>query len=212
MAAPAARIGIAIAVIAAGMALAAACRPPRPEVGSAVDSCVEGGPPLTPGSAARALAGSHRLSLTAESGPRAGTSVEGPLVLRTLPDSAAPVAVLGIPDSSVTHPLAGTLELDPHELGAAATGDLRSADPAAPGVLVIERRPKRPDAAVEITLRLGADANREGEVRFDGGYFALTVRRLSPKGFAGTWASGGAIAPGGSQGAGGSFCARRTTT
>ena len=40
-------------------------------------------------------------------------------------------------------------------------------------------------------LRLGADANRRGVVRFDGGYFALTVREMRAGRFAGTWSSGG---------------------
>ena len=192
-------------------ALMVACRSPRPEVGLALDSCVEGGPPLTPGSAAMALAGGYRLSLAAETGSRAGTVAEGRLLLRPLDDSAfAPVVVLSAVDSAVTHPLGGTLALDPAAVGAVATGDLESTEPVAPGVLVIERRPNRADAAVEITLRLGAEANRGGKVRFDGGYFALTVRRLGPNGFAGTWASGGAIGPGGGGGATGSFCARRT--
>jgi hypothetical protein len=203
--------GAAVLATVALAIVAVACRSPRPDVGSALDSCVEGGPPLTPGSAAKGLAGSYRLSLTAESGLRTGTSAEGRLALLSRGDSAAaPVVVLGVPDSSVTHPLAGTLELDPAAVGAVATGDLQSTDPAAPGVLVIERR--RADAPVEITLRLGADANRGGKERFDGGYFALTVRRLGPKGFAGTWASGGAIVPSGSGGARGTFCARRTSS
>ena len=56
-------------------------------------------------------------------------------------------------------------------------------------------------------LRLGSDANRLGVVRYDGGYFALTVRSLGPGGFAGTWASGGSKA---GVGAEGYFCAERT--
>lgn len=187
-------------------ALAGACRSARPEVRPAADSCPEGGTGLTPRSTAAALAGSYRLSLAATSGPGAGAAAEGTLVLRPLDDSAAaPVLVLGLADSSMSHPLAGTLDLDRGPIGAVSTGDLASSDPEAPGVLVIERRPRRPGAAVEITMRLGADANRRSQVRFDGGYFALTVRRLGANGFAGTWASGGA-----GDGASGSFCARRT--
>jgi hypothetical protein len=193
---------VAVVVIVGG-----ACGSARPEAGSVGDGCADGGAALTPQSAASALAGSYRLSLAVASGPRAGGSAEGQLVLRPGDQSTAPAAVLGLRDSTVRHPLVGSLELDPAAAGAAATGDLASADPAAPGVLVIERRPVRPDAAVEITLRLGAEANRRDVLRFDGGYFALTVRRLGARGFAGTWASGGADGVAGT--AGGSFCARR---
>jgi hypothetical protein len=56
-------------------------------------------------------------------------------------------------------------------------------------------------------LRLGADANRRDEVHFDGGYFALTVRRIDEGGFAGSWASAGAEP----KATTGYFCATRAT-
>ena len=115
--------------------------------------------------------------------------------------------VLGVRDTTTSHPLAGTSDLDPTALGGVRTGDLTTDDPEAPGVLVIERHPAHEDAAAEIMLRLGSDANRLGVVRYDGGYFALTVRSLGPGGFAGTWASGGSKA---GVGAEGYFCAERT--
>src|SRR5205814_10228561 len=114
------------------------------------------------------------------------------------------VVVLGTRDTTSTVPLSGTTELDPSAVGAVRTGSLSAEDPEAPGVLVIDRRPARPDAATEIMLRLGAEANRRGVVRYDGGYFALSVRRITSEGFAGTWSSGGA----GSR-AEGYFCAER---
>ena len=187
--------------------LAAACGTARPEAAPAADSCREGGAALTAASDAAALAGTYRLGLMASSGPREGASADGRLVLRPLDDSsAAPVLVLGLPDPSLRHPLAGTLQVDRASVGAAETGDLASLDPAAPGVLAIERRPANPEAAVELTIRLGAEANRQGRTRFDGGYFALVVRRLGTTGFAGTWTSGGT---GGDSAAAGTFCARR---
>lgn len=198
---------VASAVVSAG-AVAAACGTARSEPAPvADDSCTAGGEALTPLSDAATLAGTYQLSLAASSGARAGAAVDGRLVLGPVDDAAvAPVLVLGRPDSTLRHPLAGTLELDPASLGAVSTGDFASLDPAAPGVLVIERRPVGRQAAVEITLRLGAEANRGGPARMDGGYFALTVRRLGADGFAGTWRSGGA--PGNE--AAGSFCARHT--
>ncbi len=187
---------------------ASACRSAQPDVTPAADACAGGGTALTRTSQAAALAGSYHLRVAATSGARAGAAVEGTLSLQPVDDSAAtPVLVLGLPDSTVRHRLTGALALDPAAIGAAPTGDLASTDPAAPGVLVIERRPREPAAPVEMTLRLGADANRKNSVRFDGGYFALTVRGSGPEGFAGSWTSGGA---GVADVAGGSFCARRT--
>ena len=59
-------------------------------------------------------------------------------------------------------------------------------------------RPKK------VMLRLGAEANRRERARFDGGYFALTVRHMDDTGFAGTWESAA-----GGPAASGYFCARR---
>jgi hypothetical protein len=166
-----------------------------------------GGAALTSRTDARTLAGTYELRLVAATGARAGVTADGRLVLHLTDDSAVgPVLVLGRPDSSLSHPLAGTLALDPASIGAVETGDLASSDRSAPGALVIERRPARSEAPVAITIRLGAEANRGGPARFDGGYFALTVHRLGPDSFAGIWASGGAAGPD----SGGSFCARRT--
>jgi hypothetical protein len=117
----------------------------------------------------------------------------------------APPPLLGIRDTTTRYPVAGSADLDPAAIGATRTGDLGSLNPLAPGVLVIERHPPRADAPAEILLRLGAEANRRGVVRFDGGYFVLTIRRIADRGFAGSWASG-TTGPG----AEGYFCAERT--
>jgi hypothetical protein len=91
----------------------------------------------------------------------------------------------------VVHPLYGSAELDLAAIDAVRVGSISSNDPAAPGVLVIERheRAGQPPRA-EITLRLGSEANRRDRQRVDGGYTALRVRELGPSGFSGTWASG----------------------
>jgi hypothetical protein len=199
------------------LALAAACHPARPEVrpddsrpaetSSAAGDCTPVKDHLPAGATSEGLAGDYRMRLVATAGPRAGSALDARLLLRPVDDSLQrPPAVLGLRDSTTHLPLSGTIALDPGALGAARTGDLVSLHPLAPGVLVLERRPARSDAPAEIMLRLGADANRRGAVRYDGGYFALTVRQIGPEGFAGSWASGV-----GTQVAEGYFCAERSS-
>lgn len=183
----------------------AACHSASPAAKPAADSCSAPAGELPRAATAADLGGEYRLRLVATSGPRSGTTADARLRLAPLPDSlqAAP-PILGIRDTTTRYPLGGTVDLDPDAVGAVRTGDLGSTDPAAPGVLVIERRPIAPDAPPSVMLRLGADANRRGIVRFDGGYFALTVRRLDADGFAGTWSSGTGVG-----GVSGYFCAER---
>jgi hypothetical protein len=186
--------------------LALACHSARPAASASADTCAAASGQLPATATAEGLAGEYRLHLVTTSGPDSGASVRGRLALHEPPDSLQqPPPLLGIRDSTTRYALAGVAELDRDALGATNTGALTSTDPAAPGVLLIERHPARPAAPAEILLRLGADANRRGVVRYDGGYFALTVRRLDREGFAGTWASGAL----GSSTAG-YFCAERT--
>jgi hypothetical protein len=97
----------------------------------------------------------------------------------------------GILDSAVVHPLYGTAEVDLKAVDAVQVGSTSSMDPAAPGVLVIERHERAGQAPrAEIVLRLGSDANRRDRQRVDGGYTALHVREVSSSGFSGTWGSG----------------------
>jgi hypothetical protein len=181
----AARGGITI------LALAMACHSAHPETQPMTNPCAPPSGVLPSTATAAGLAGEYRLHITATSGSNAGKWVEGGLRLRPLEDSLARVVlVLGVRDTTTTYPLVGTTDLEPADLGAVRIGELSADDPDAPGVLVIERHPARADAGAEIMLRLGADANRRGVVRYDGGYFALTVRSIGPRGFAGTWASG----------------------
>jgi hypothetical protein len=183
----------------------AACHSAPPAAKPAADSCAAPTGALPHEATAAALGGEYRLRLVATAGPRSGTSADARLRLAPLPDSlqvAAPV--LGIRDTTTRYPLSGSVDLDPDAVGAVRTGNLGSTDPAAPGVLVIERRPGAPDVPPSLMLRLGADANRRGVVRFDGGHFALTVRQLDANGFAGTWSSGTGVG-----GATGYFCAEK---
>jgi hypothetical protein len=191
------------AAVLAGLA----CHPARPGAQPAADPCRPPSGSLPSTATAEGLAGDYHLHATATTGATAGRWAEAALRLRPLADTARAVVVLGIRDTSSSFPLFGATDLDPAALGATRTGSLAAEDADAPGVLVIERHPPRPGASAEILLRLGADANRRGVVRYDGGYFALTVRTIGPGGFAGTWASGGA-----GHSAEGYFCAERLPT
>ncbi len=156
---------------------------------------------LAAGAQAEPLEGEFRLALVAVSGPRAGSSAAGMLRLRSFGTRPAPVPAA----AGVSHPLYGATDVRLADVGAAAHGDTRRDDPAAPGVLVIEWQRSGPPARNEITLRLGADANHGDLVRFDGSHMALFVRSLSPERFTGRWRSGG-----GDQQAEGYFCAERS--
>ena len=138
------------------------------------------------------LAGEYRLRLVPTAGPRSGAG--------------------GGCATSDSQPLADSLQVPPPMLGVHGhddalsagrldrsrsrarrwrdTGDNASTDPTAPGVLVIERHPGAADAPTRSCSGSAPLANRRGVARFDGGYFALTVRRIDADGFAGTWSSG----------------------
>ncbi|MYA32642.1 MAG: hypothetical protein F4164_11830 [Gemmatimonadales bacterium] len=93
----------------------------------------------------------------------------------------------GDPIPGTVLPLFGTADIDVEAVGAVRVGDLSSADPAAPGVLVIEGGGGRQPS---ILLRFGSDANRRDRVRFDGSFLVLEVRELGHNGFSGIWTSG----------------------
>jgi hypothetical protein len=196
----------------AGLLGLGACsqRQPAPASGSTVtapaEPCTAASGNLPAGARADALQGRFRLRLLASNGPRAGDSTIADLELVPADDSLQFVsAAAGNRDTTARLPLIGWTTLDPTAVGGSETGALDSREPTSPGVLVIERHTSRPDAPIEIMLRLGADANRRDEVRFEGGYFALTVRRIDDGGFAGSWASG----TGDPRSTTGYFCATR---
>jgi hypothetical protein len=188
----------------------AACHSPAPATKPAVkpeaDTCAAPSGELPRSATGARLGGEYRVRLVATAGPRSGQALNANLRLAALADSLQVSApMLGIQDTTTRYPLAGSTDLDPAAVGGVSTGDNASTDPTAPGVLVIERHPGATDAPASVMLRLGALANRRGLARFDGGYFALTVRRIDPDGFVGTWSSGTAR-----QAAAGYFCAERT--
>jgi hypothetical protein len=113
---------------------------------------------------------------------------------------------LGSADGGTRMPLYGSTDIDLHTILAVEVGELDADDPLAPGVLVLERAVERDGgSSLEITVRLGSEANRRGVTRFDGGYTALFVRQASTGGFAGNWASGVT-----GQLSSGHFCASKT--
>jgi hypothetical protein len=195
--------------LVAALAFFAGChsRAPDEKVGTRLCAPPAARDSLESSATAAGLPGEYRLRLTATTGPGSGRSIEGALRLWPLPDSLAhEVMVLGVRDSTTTESLGGSADVDRTALGVVRTGDLGGSDPTAPGVVVIEHRARGPVGRPQIVLRMGADANRRGRVRYDGGYFALTLRSKGADGFTGTWVSGaGPI----SASAAGYFCAER---
>jgi hypothetical protein len=191
---------------ALALLLAAGCHSAPPGAKPAADSCTTRTGRLPATAAAAELAGEYRIRLVATRGPGAGAAADGRLALRPQADSLQrSPPMLGVHDITTLYPVAGALEdIAPEALGATRTGAMDAADVLAPGVLGIERRTAA-GASPTILLRLGSDANHRGVVRFDGGYFVLTVRRLEPGGFGGTWSSGAV-----GEEAAGYFCAERS--
>jgi hypothetical protein len=180
---------------------AASCSGGAPVPAVSAAPCAPAAGELPAGARADSLAGEFRLTLVAASGPAAGRSVEGRLRLRPFGATPPPVAAA----AGVAYPLFGGTDVALATVGAIAPGDVKRDDPAAPGVLAMQwRRADVPAGRGEITLRMGADANRGDALRFDGTRMALFLTSISPARFAGRWESGG-----GEQRAGGYFCAVR---
>ncbi len=177
---------------AAGGATPEECAPPTAE--------------LTASSSAAGLAGEYQLRLVATSGAKTGATVQGTLTLQPQgQDLLYRTTPGGTPDTTWSHPLYGSAELDLAAVDAVEVGSTMSMDPMKPGVLVMERNPAAGQAApTEVVIRLGAEANRRDRQRFDGGYTALRIRETSPERFRGTWSSGVRM-----ERAGGYFCAVR---
>ena len=150
---------------------------PSPEAQPAVDPCR---PPTGSLPAHRHRDGLRRRLPRFTSPPRrarrAGRSVERAPPARPLADSLArAVVVLGVRDttSELSRSRAPATSTRPRSAACGTgrprrrgSGGARRAGDRAP--------PAHADAGAEIMLRLGADANRRGVVRYDGGYFALT--------------------------------------
>lgn len=133
---------------------------------------------------AERLAGEYELELDATEGPAAGKSSSGRLSLwPNPPDRRGIPSAGGGARSDASAPLYGATDVDVEAVGALRLGDANSQDMNAPGVLGVQQ-------GEQIVLRLGSEANRRDLLRFDGGYLALWVERVTENGIAGSWTSG----------------------
>jgi hypothetical protein len=194
---------IARASVWLGMALVVGCRACPAEAGP--QACAPVTSSLPADASAEALAGRYRLQLVASSGANKGGTAGGALQLLPYDSSERQRRLSsGVRDTVNSYPLYGSTDMNLEAVGAVA-GDLGSVDPSRPGVLVIRMAPRSDTAGVRVILRLGAEANRQDLVRFDGGYTVLRVREITGDGFGGDWESGAPMPQ-----AGGHFCAVRT--
>ena len=157
------------------------------------------------GAAADRLAGTYAVTLVATEGERRGRAASARLTLVPRADSLRRFDGGRSPGGSA--PVYGWAELDVEGVGGLPHGSVASRDPRRPGVEVVdlrgvsEGRPFR-----ELTLRLGADANRRDVISLDGPYTALEVTAVGPGGFGGLWHASLGMT---TYRAGGHFCAER---
>lgn len=159
-----------------------ACGPQNVEMKP--EDCTPVGEVEMTGVKAEDLAGEYELMLIATRGDSAGSSVSGRLWLQRNEESLRSIpSAGGGARTDASAPLYGGTEVDVTRVDGLRLGDPASSDPTHPGVLLVEQ-------GEQITLRVGSEANRRDVIRFDGGYFALRVRRVEEGGFAGNWSSG----------------------
>ena len=161
---------------------------------SLTEACLSPGDRQLPaGARSDALAGTYELILVASEGPQAGRATTGLLRLNRT-DAAHRVVPTpsGSPTPNAVMPLYGITNVALEEVGAIRMGDTELADPAMPGVAVLERHVLANDdtTSTEITLRLGSEANRRDVTRFDSGFTALYIAAIDATRIIGTWASG----------------------
>jgi len=148
-----------------------------------------------------------RVEFVATEGPRTGTSAGGQLTLH--PQDAGLVSVASAdPNTSVSQPTIGRLDLSLDSIGATRMGDTMADSNTMPGVgLYVTRLPG--GAVTGVVGRVGSGANLRGSTPFDAGYFTLFIQRVSADGIWGIWRSspgtGGLVTPE----ARGYFCAVR---
>ncbi len=131
------------------------------------------------------LAGAYNVTVVATSGAHAGQSADGSITLSAASGDGAAFT--------------GHSSIDLRSLGAVNVGSIASTDPEAPGIVVLTN-----EETDEITMRFGAEANRSGRQRFDGGYTVFRVQHVAGGHIAGEWVSGTSRNV-----AGGHFCGER---
>jgi hypothetical protein len=193
---------VAAVLVGAAATLAAACPAPAPGA-LPPGPCAPVAASPAAGVRSAGLAGEYRLTLAATRGPHAGRSVTGRLRLVAYD---RPIQGAG----NVLYPLHGSAALALDSVGAMAPGDVGAADPARPGVRVMEwqRTDGAPNAPrPQVTLRFGAGANGPDAGQIEGTHLALFVDSVAPGGFYGRWDSG---TP--EQRSAGHFCAERVAS
>ncbi len=176
--------------------------PEAPAEVVAAATCVESSGSLGPDASLTGWAGEYTLTMVGGAEGANPASTQGVLSLHEQRENLRRFAGSSwnsIP--GVASPLYGTTDVGVEVVGALRVGDLSSADPAAPGVLVIESVTAQ---GPSILIRFGSDANRRDVLRFDGGFTVLELHEISDDGFSGSWNSG-ARGPR----AAGYFCAER---
>ena len=158
------------------------------EAAAAARVCAAPADSLGPGASLDGWMGEYSLTLVGQPSAGGAPAVRGDLVLREQPANLRHFRGSGgDPIASTVTPLFGSADVKVEAVGAVRVGDLSSADPAAPGVLVIEGGAGQ---LPSILLRFGSEANRRDRVRFDGGFLVLEARELRRNGFSGSWTSG----------------------
>ena len=162
---------------------------PRSEAQSSPTRCAPVTDTLPAEAAAASLAGTYRLTIVGTDGKATGRMATSSLKLWAPPDTFRFVRQLdGRSNPNLTIPLIGATEIDLQQVGAVEDGGWAATTPEAPGIAVWQRRIFHEGRLfTEILLRLGADGNRRGRVRFDGPYNALYVDSIGSTGFWGRW-------------------------
>lgn len=154
-----------------------------------VRTCAPTSAKLPTSATAAGLAGDYYLTIIGTDGEALGKMVRGDLRLWAPPDSFRYIRQIdGKRNPHLTTPLIGRTGIRLQDVGAVQDGAWDATEPEAPGIAVQEQHASyQGQPFTEITLRLGADGNRRGVLRFDGPYNALYVDRIDPSGFYGRW-------------------------
>ena len=85
-------------------------------------------------------------------------------------------------------PLYGWTDIDAEKVGATIPGSATAEEPEAPGVILLES--SLGGQPPSLMFRLGSEANRRGQTRFDGAFTVLRVTAAGQNDLRGRWTSG----------------------